>query len=84
MPAKLKSDTHLAIAHVLFIDVVGYSKLLINEQREVVDELTRIVPKTPQFRRSEAASRVEIIVVQSLRLPALTQGRRCACPTIGN
>ena len=58
MPAKLKSDSHLAIAHVLFIDVVGYSKLLVNEQREVVDQLTRVVRKTPQFRKSEAAGKL--------------------------
>jgi hypothetical protein len=43
MATRIKADPHLATAHVLFIDVVGYSKLLINEQREVVDELTRIV-----------------------------------------
>ena len=36
MPAKHKSDPHLTTAHVLFMDVVGYSKLLVNEQREVV------------------------------------------------
>src|SRR4029077_16608829 len=58
MPAKLKSDPHLEIAHVLFIDVVGYSKLLVNEQREVVDQLARIVRKTPQFRKSEAAGKL--------------------------
>jgi TolB-like protein/Tfp pilus assembly protein PilF len=58
MPAKLKSDSHLATAHVLFIDVVGYSKLLVNEQREVVDQLTRVVRKTPQFRKSEAAGKL--------------------------
>jgi class 3 adenylate cyclase len=58
MAAKLKSEPHLAIAHVLFIDVVGYSELLVNEQREVVDELTRIVRKTPQFRKSEAAGKL--------------------------
>ena len=58
MPAKLKSDPHLAIAHVLFIDVVGYSKLLVNEQREVVDQLTRVVRKTAQFRKSEAARKL--------------------------
>jgi TolB-like protein/class 3 adenylate cyclase/Tfp pilus assembly protein PilF len=58
MPAKPKSDQHLQTAHVLFIDVVGYSKLLVNEQREVVDELTRIVRKTPQFRKSEAAGKL--------------------------
>jgi len=58
MPAKLKSDPHLAIAHVLFIDVVGYSKLLVNEQREVVDQLTRVVRKTAQFRKSEAGGKL--------------------------
>ena len=63
MAAKPKSDAHLAIAHVLFIDVVGYSKLLVNEQREVVDELTRIVRKTPQFRKSEAVGKL-------IRIPA--------------
>jgi hypothetical protein len=33
------SDVRLEIAHVLFIDIVGYSKLLINEQRESLQEL---------------------------------------------
>src|SRR5438552_4147552 len=58
MAAKLKSDTHLAIAHVLFIDVVGYSKLLVNEQREVVEQLNQLVRKGPQFRKSEAAGKL--------------------------
>src|SRR6266849_8851360 len=58
MPAKLESDSHLEIAHVLFIDVVGYSKLLVNEQREVVQELTEVVRKTPRFRKSEAAGKL--------------------------
>ena len=58
MAAKLKSDPHLAIAHVLFIDVVGYSKLLVNEQREVVQQLNQVVRKTPQFRQSEAAGKL--------------------------
>src|SRR5437588_1505846 len=58
MVAKLKSDPHLEIAHVLFIDVVGYSKLLVNEQREVVEQLNRNVRKTPQFRKSEAARKL--------------------------
>ncbi len=58
MAAKLKSDPHLEIAHVLFIDVVGYSKLLVNEQREVVQELNQIVRKTPQFRKSETAGKL--------------------------
>src|SRR5437870_7946558 len=63
MAAKFKSDSHLEIAHVLFIDVVGYSKLLVNEQREIVDQLTRVVRKTPQFRKSEGAGRLISIPV---------------------
>jgi TolB-like protein len=58
MPAKLKTERHLETAHVLFIDVVGYSKLLVNEQREVVKELNRVVRKTPQFRKSDAAGKL--------------------------
>jgi adenylate cyclase len=54
MAARFKFDPHLEIAHVLFIDVVGYSKLLINEQREIVEQLNQTVRKTPQFRKSEA------------------------------
>src|SRR5215469_12182728 len=63
MATKLKSDPHLAIAHVLFIDVVGYSKLLVNEQRELIQELNQVVRKTPQFRKSEAAGKL-------IRIPA--------------
>jgi TolB-like protein len=58
MPAKLKPHPHLQIAHVLFIDVVGYSKLLVNEQREVVHQLNQIVRKTAQFRTSEASGKL--------------------------
>ena len=58
MPAKRKSDPHLEIAHVLFIDMVGYSKLLVNEQREAVQQLNQVVRKTPQFRKSEAAGQL--------------------------
>jgi len=45
---------HLEIAHVLFMDVVGYSKLLVNEQREIMQQLNQIVRKTAQFQTSEA------------------------------
>jgi len=40
---------------VLLIDIVGYSKLLINEQRERLETLNEIVRTTPQFRDSEAS-----------------------------
>ena len=55
MSAELAQDFHLEIAHVLFMDIVGYSKLLINEQAELLQELNRIVHNTSQFRRAEAA-----------------------------
>src|SRR5262245_56753352 len=58
MGANPKSDPHLEIAHVLFLDVVGYSKLLVNEQREVIQQLNHVVRKTPQFRKSEAAGKL--------------------------
>jgi serine/threonine protein kinase len=45
----------LEIAHVLFIDVVGYSKLSINEQQATVDELTQIVRSGEQFQKADAA-----------------------------
>src|SRR5437762_4412314 len=58
MAAKLKSDPHLAIGHVLFMDVVGYSKLLVNEQREVMHQLNQVVRKTAQFRKSDTRGKL--------------------------
>jgi TolB-like protein/class 3 adenylate cyclase len=58
MSAEVKKEIQLEIAHVLFIDIVGYSKLSINEQRGAVDELTRIVRATDQFQKAEAADRL--------------------------
>jgi adenylate cyclase len=58
MVAKIKTDPHLEIAHVLFIDVVGYSRLLVNEQREVVQQLNEIVRASPQFRQSSAGGKL--------------------------
>src|SRR5256884_7591797 len=58
MAAKLKSDPHLAIGHVLFMDVVAYSRLLVNEQREVVHQLNQVVRKTAQFRKSDARGKL--------------------------
>src|SRR6266436_1184609 len=58
MSAEIKTEIQLEIAHVLFIDIVGYSKLSINEQRAAVDELTQIVRATEQLQRAEAASRL--------------------------
>jgi TolB-like protein/class 3 adenylate cyclase/Tfp pilus assembly protein PilF len=58
MSAEVKKQIQLEIAHVLFIDVVGYSKLSINEQHATVDELTQIVRATEQFQKADAAGRL--------------------------
>lgn len=55
MADDLQPKAELEIAHVLFIDVVGYSKLLINEQTEVIAELNKVVRDTPHFRSAETA-----------------------------
>ncbi len=58
MPAEVKKEIQLEIAHVLFIDIVGYSKLLINEQRAAIDELNEVVRVSEQFQKAEAAGRL--------------------------
>jgi TolB-like protein/class 3 adenylate cyclase len=58
MPAEIKKEIQLEIAHVLFIDIVGYSKLSINDQRTAVDELNQVVRTSEQFQNAEAAARL--------------------------
>jgi TolB-like protein/class 3 adenylate cyclase/Tfp pilus assembly protein PilF len=58
MLADSESHLRLEIGHVLFIDIVGYSKLLINEQSERIQELTEIVRGTEQFRLAEAEAKL--------------------------
>ena len=58
MSVESKKEIQLEIAHVLFIDIVGYSKLSINEQHSAVDELTQIVRATEQFQKAEASERL--------------------------
>jgi len=58
MSTEVKKEVALEIAHVLFIDIVGYSKLLINEQRALVDTLNQIVRRTDQFQRAEQTERL--------------------------
>src|SRR5438552_749854 len=58
MSVESEKEIQLEIAHVLFIDIVGYSKLSTNEQRSAVDELTRIVRATEQFQKAEASERL--------------------------
>src|SRR5947208_16974158 len=58
MPIEIKKEIELEIAHVLFIDIVGYSKLSINDQHAAIEELNRIVRASEQFQRAEAANRL--------------------------
>src|SRR5436190_12119897 len=58
MPIEIKKEIELEIAHVLFIDIVGYSKLSVNEQHARVEELNEIVRLCEQFRKAEAAGRL--------------------------
>ena len=62
MPTEPLADVRFEVGHVLFIDIVGYSKLLINEQSEQIQVLKQIVRGTEQFRSAEAEGKL-------LRLP---------------
>src|SRR5437867_3401838 len=62
MASEVKKEIAFEIGHVLFIDIIGYSKLLINEQSEQIQELKEIVRGTEQFRLAEAEGKL-------LRLP---------------
>jgi len=58
MSAEVKKEIQLEIAHVLFIDIVGYSKLSINQQRAVVDEMAEVVRSSEQYQKAETAGRL--------------------------
>jgi TolB-like protein/class 3 adenylate cyclase/Tfp pilus assembly protein PilF len=58
MSTESKKEIQLEIAHVLFIDIVGYSKLSINEQGAAVGELNEVVRVSEQFQKAEAAARL--------------------------
>src|SRR5262245_30721158 len=62
MATHSQSDLQFEIGHVLFIDIAGYSKLLINEQSELIRQLKEVVRGTEQFRLAEAEGKL-------LRLP---------------
>jgi TolB-like protein/class 3 adenylate cyclase len=56
--SEVKKEIELEIAYVLFIDIVGYSKLLIDQQRRQLETLNQIVRETEQFRKAEANHRL--------------------------
>ena len=67
MSADVKKEIQLEIAHVLFMDIVGYSKLLIDEQRASLNALNQIVRGAEEFRNAEAAGRLIKIPTGALR-----------------
>src|ERR1043166_914280 len=58
MAAEVKKEIQLEIAHVLFTDIVGYSKLPINQQRALIERLSEIVRNTDEYRGAETARRL--------------------------
>jgi len=63
MSTGVEAGHRLEIGHVLFMDLVGYSKLLLDEQREQLQHLTEIVLNTEQVRAAEKAGKL-------IRIPA--------------
>jgi TolB-like protein/Flp pilus assembly protein TadD len=58
MAVESKSELHLEIGHILFLDIVGYSKSLADEQKELIQELNRIVRETRHFQAAEAEGKL--------------------------
>jgi hypothetical protein len=58
MASEVKKEIELEIAHVLFADIVGYSKLPVTQQRAVIDQLNEIVRSTDEFQAAEKAGRL--------------------------
>src|SRR6266446_977094 len=61
MADESKTKLRLEIAHVLFMDIVGYSKLLTDEQSEALQELNHVVRSTEAARQAEAAGELTIL-----------------------
>src|SRR5438876_6643974 len=58
MAAEVKKEIALEIAHVLFIDIVAYSKMAIDDQRAAIEKLNQIVQATDEFRKAESENRL--------------------------
>jgi len=58
MPEELKAKLRLEIAHVLFIDIVGYSTRLTDEQQALVDKLNQVVRSSDEFQKATATGRL--------------------------
>ena len=96
MPTEVNKEIELEIAYVLFIDIVGYSKLVTAEQRLLLELLNRIVREAEHFRTAEANGRLiteqsGLLQIQSLRATgvmsdhnARTRSRRFQLALVAN
>jgi hypothetical protein len=53
MPSEIKREVTLEIVHVLFLDIVGYSKRLTDEQQALIDQLNQVVRSSAAFQKAE-------------------------------
>src|SRR6184192_4333350 len=58
MPTEIKKKIELEVVHVLFLDIVGYSKRLTNEQQTLIDQLNQVIRSSEEFQNAEAAGRL--------------------------
>ena len=58
MPSEIKREVTLEIVHVLFLDIVGYSKRLTDEQQALIDQLNQVVRNSAVFQKAEGADRL--------------------------
>jgi adenylate cyclase len=58
MPSEIKREVTLEIVHVLFLDIVGYSKRLTDEQQALIDQLNQLVRNSAVFQKAEGADRL--------------------------
>jgi adenylate cyclase len=58
MPSEIKREVKLEIVHVLFLDIVGYSKRLTDEQQALIDQLNQVVRSSAVFQKAEGADRL--------------------------
>src|SRR5207253_2253078 len=58
MPSEIKKEVTLEIVHVLFLDIVGYSKRLTDEQQALIDQLNQVVRSSAVFQKAEGVDRL--------------------------
>src|SRR6266566_5076245 len=58
MDAEIKKEIALEIAHVLFMDIVAYSKMAMDDQRAAIEKLNQVVQSTDEYRKAESENRL--------------------------